>query len=117
MSLEITIRPSEKLSEAEIKFLESGEINNVIVDCSGDITVIKVSKVNPNLLDEFLSVEYLIKKHPTLSHELAENLLEFCKINTIRYKVCYGDGSIMFPKWQAELLKQIKMNVDDNLHN
>lgn len=53
-------------------------------------------------MDELLSVNYLMQVHPNLSEEGANSLLEFAKSHTIRYKECYGDGSIIFPMWNKE---------------
>lgn len=49
----------------------------------------------------FLTVTYLRLLHPELTEEQAMSLLKYCKENTIRHKECYGDGSIMLPKWKA----------------
>jgi len=47
-----------------------------------------------------LSVSYLMEKHPEINESEAKKLLEFCEKHTIRYKECYGDGRIMYPKWK-----------------
>lgn len=61
MSLEIIIRPSEKLSESEIKFLESGEINNIVVDLNtGEQMCIKV---NPTIEDVLKDRVFKIKRN------------------------------------------------------
>ena len=52
--------------------------------------------------EKLLSVNYLMQLHPELSKIQASDLLEYCKINTIYRKDCYGDGNIMFPKWKNE---------------
>lgn len=41
--------------------------------------------------------------HPELSHDEAEEYRLFCKANTIVFRSCYGDGSIMWPKWKSFL--------------
>ena len=46
-----------------------------------------------------LTEAYLMEVHPQLSLEMAYDLLKFCNDNTIFYKLCYGQGQIMFPKW------------------
>lgn len=51
MSLEITIKPSEKLSDAEIKFLESGKIKDIIIDNSGEITTLRIKESVVSLCD------------------------------------------------------------------
>ena len=48
--------------------------------------------------DKLLTVEYLMKWHE-LDESKAKSLLEFCDKHTIKHESCYGDGSIMFPKW------------------
>lgn len=48
----------------------------------------------------FISAEFLMKVHPELNIEEAESLKEYAKNNTIIYKECYGDGSIIFPEWK-----------------
>ena len=48
--------------------------------------------------DDKISVEFLMSKH-NLPKKQAESLLNFCHEHTIRYKQCYGEGQIMFPKW------------------
>lgn len=49
---------------------------------------------------QLLSVPYLMEMHPEINDDQAERLLKFCKEHTIRHKECYGDGSIMYPKWK-----------------
>ncbi len=48
----------------------------------------------------FISVDYLMGIHPELNREEAESLKEYANSHTIRYKDCYGDGSIMYPRWK-----------------
>jgi hypothetical protein len=48
-----------------------------------------------------IDINYLISKHPELTVYSASDLLEYCHKNTIYRKMCYGDGSIMYPKWKA----------------
>lgn len=52
--------------------------------------------------DPFINVEYLMSLHPELTKEDAESLKEFSNSKTIEYKECYGDGSIMYPRWKQE---------------
>ena len=47
-----------------------------------------------------ISERYLMMIHPELSEAEASSLLKFCHDKTIRHKVCYGDGEIMFPMWK-----------------
>lgn len=61
------------------------------------------------VMDELLSVEYLMQIHPALHEESAELLLKYCKENTIIYKSCYGDGSIMYPKWRKEQFPKLEI--------
>ena len=49
----------------------------------------------------YISVGYLMKLHPELSTEDAISLEQFAISKTIRYKECYGDGSIIYPKWKS----------------
>lgn len=46
-----------------------------------------------------VTAEWLMEKHPELTPEEAEEYRLFCKANTIVFKGCYGDGSIMWPLW------------------
>lgn len=59
----------------------------------------------------FLTPEYLQDMH-SISLIEAELLCEFAKSHTIRYKECYGDGSIIFPMWMEEL-KEAKRVIGD----
>lgn len=47
-----------------------------------------------------ISPEYLKQLHPDLTTDQCEDLLRFCQSQTIIYRECYGDGSIMIPKWR-----------------
>ena len=57
-------------------------------------TYLKVKFDNP-----LITEEYLMTIHPDLTFLQAGSLIEFCNGYRIRYKECYGDGSIMYPKW------------------
>jgi hypothetical protein len=52
----------------------------------------------------FISPEYLSEMH---SMDIAEATIyfHFCVSHTIRWKECYGDGSIMIPLWGNEKKK------------
>lgn len=50
-------------------------------------------------MDKILTTNKLIKIHPHLSFGEAEDLLKFAQSKTIRHESCYGDGSIIYPKW------------------
>lgn len=50
---------------------------------------------------EEITAEWLMQMHPSLNAEEAEEYRLFCKRSTITFKGCYGDGSIMWPKWNA----------------
>ena len=50
-------------------------------------------------LSNKITAEWLQSIHPELFLWQAGKLKEFCIENTITYKECYGDGSIMFPKF------------------
>ena len=52
--------------------------------------------------DLFINAEYLMELHPELNKEEAESLKEYAASRTIEYKECYGDGSIIYPKWKKE---------------
>ena len=63
--------------------------------------------------DKLLTVEYLMKWHE-LNEQKAKSLLEFCDKHTIRHESCYGDGSIMFPKWletQSDKVDKTMINM------
>lgn len=68
---------------------------NVLLRVSKEVVRIEKAKLDERLVD----VEYLIRIHTELSIDEAKDLLEFLKGTTIRYKECYGSGSIMYPKW------------------
>ncbi len=53
--------------------------------------------------DTLLSITHLLILHPLLVPVEAARLLRFCKKHTINYESCYGDGSIMYPKWKESL--------------
>ena len=55
--------------------------------------------------DELLTINYLMKKHPELSHSEATNLLHFCQKKTISHIGCYGEGGIMLPLWKEHIEK------------
>jgi len=50
-----------------------------------------------------LTTKYLISVHPELNKVQAALLLKFSKENTIDLKSCYGDGSIIYPKWKESI--------------
>ncbi len=65
--------------------------------------------------DKLLTVEYLMKWHE-LNEQKAKSLLEFCDKHTIRHESCYGDGSIMFPKWletQSDKVDKTMINMEN----
>lgn len=65
--------------------------------------------------DKLLTVEYLMKWHE-LDESKAKSLLEFCDKHTIRHESCYGDGSIMFPKWletQSDKVDKTMINMEN----
>lgn len=65
--------------------------------------------------DNPLTVEYLMKWHE-LDEAKANRLLEFCKKHTINYESCYGNGSIMFPKWlEANQLTEVESDSQEVL--
>jgi hypothetical protein len=51
--------------------------------------------------DKLLTIKHLMEIHPELTKEEAGKLFIFCSEHTIFYKECYGDGSIMMPKFKA----------------
>lgn len=54
----------------------------------------------PIIDDDKLTVEYLLETHPEIHKNDAISLMHFSKSLTIHHKKCYGDGSIIFPKWE-----------------
>jgi len=53
--------------------------------------------------DKLLTVEYLIEQHPHISVTNAKDLLNFANSKTCTYKTCYGNGSIIYPKWDEAM--------------
>jgi len=51
----------------------------------------------PPVDSPLLSVEYLMKLHPSMNIDVARALYKFCKGNGITEKERYGDGLIMLP--------------------
>lgn len=49
----------------------------------------------------FITPEYLSEMHKIDIQE-AILLVRFANSHTIRYKECYGNGSIIFPMWLSE---------------
>lgn len=54
----------------------------------------------PSVSGMFINAEYLMGLHPELNIEEAESLKEYANSHTVRYRECYGDGSIMYPQWK-----------------
>lgn len=70
---------------------------------------------DPRLDPSLITPMWLMEQHHGLTEDEAELLLLFCWSYTIRFKECYGDGSIMFPLWcgvMDNLGKQIKVALD-----
>lgn len=59
-----------------------------------------------------ITTDWLLSKHPDLDPDLAEEYRLFCKSNTIVFKGCYGDGEIMWPKWQKMRYKMAPPGID-----
>ena len=62
--------------------------------------------ITPNsvvLHPERITAEWLCNIHPELNIARAGDLKRFCTEKTIVNKECYGDGSIMYPKWKEEV--------------
>lgn len=55
----------------------------------------------PSVSGMFISTDYLMGLHPELNRKEAESLKEYANSNTIRYRECYGDGSIIYPRWKV----------------
>lgn len=55
--------------------------------------------------DEELTVAYLLDLHPELTYELASDLLNYSRSQTITLKGCYGNGRIIYPEWKKQLPK------------
>ena len=47
-----------------------------------------------------LSPFTLMRIHPELTYNEAEDLMKFAKSKTITHEECYGDGSIIYPMWK-----------------
>jgi len=54
----------------------------------------------PSVSGMFISTDYLMGLHPELNIEEADSLKEYANSHTISYRECYGDGSIIYPKWK-----------------
>ena len=52
--------------------------------------------------DDSLTAEYLMQKHP-ISYLLALELLEFARQKDITKTTQYGDGTLMFAEWKAQV--------------
>ena len=65
------------------------------------LEIAKHESNKPKLIDSGLlvDVEYLMETHPELSIQEAQELFVFLFDSTIRFKTCYGNGEIMYPKW------------------
>lgn len=50
---------------------------------------------------DLITADWLMEKHPELSPEDAELYRQFCASQTIDFMGCYGNGEIMWPRWQA----------------
>jgi hypothetical protein len=48
-----------------------------------------------------ITAEWLMEQHPELDAEEAEEYRLFCMRNTFVFRGCYGDGSRLWPLWQA----------------
>ena len=61
----------------------------------------KHESIRPKSIDSGLlvDVEYLMEVHPELSIQEAQELFTFLFDSTIRFKTCYGNGEIMYPRW------------------
>jgi hypothetical protein len=46
-----------------------------------------------------ITSEWLMSKHPELNEQDADDYRAFCEAHTICLKECYGEGEIMWPKW------------------
>lgn len=66
-----------------------------------DYALIELKKLPiPSVSGMFISADYLMGLHSELNREEAESLKEYANSNTIRYRECYGDGSIIYPRWK-----------------
>lgn len=63
----------------------------------------------------FITPKYLAEMHD-MNIEEAKMYYRFCRSHTIRYKECYGNGSIMLPLWAIENEKASKA-VNDLTRN
>jgi hypothetical protein len=85
-------------------------INDVVIlETDGKTLTVKPRIKQPC---DIITVEFLQSKHPHLTKWQAEDLLKFCKERTITHTQCYGDGSIMYPKWVKEWEMDIRISKD-----
>lgn len=64
----------------------------------------------------FISPEYLADMHK-ISIADAKLLCDYSLSQTIRYKECYGNGEIMFPKWQKLMNESEDLLKPENLRS
>ena len=96
-----------ELYNLKMKILRSKHISDQLrEELANDVFEIEssiASKKNESLHfvnDMFISTDYLMVLHPELNREEAESLKEYANSNTINYKECYSDGSIIYPRWK-----------------
>ena len=91
---------------AESKDLKGKEAKELLTQVEEEITKHIKDQLKNGVLhsvsDLFINTEYLMELHPELNKEEAESLKEYAASRTIEYKECYGDGSIIYPKWKKE---------------
>ena len=64
-----------------------------------------IKKRDIQLLNDLITVDYLLRVHPEITTIEAMSLLVFSKSKTIKLQGCYGDGSIIFPLWKKAVGK------------
>lgn len=69
------------------------EKSNEIIDI-----LIYYKLLNEKFNNDEISIPFLMSLHNLNIYD-AKDLLDYCHKNTIKHKICYGNGSIMFNKW------------------
>lgn len=81
--------------------LKSGKCSHIPYGKIKGVGYEKLHIKNP--INELLTPDYLMTLHPDLTLDAAYSLLEYCQKNTIKHKICYGNGSIMYQLWKNTL--------------
>lgn len=93
---------AEIIGTYPVKVYKLQNVSDLVTKLVNDIfTIDEDAEIETSSL---ITVEWLMQLHPELDPEQAEEYRRFCRSKTIVFKECYGDGSIMWPKYQ-EFLK------------